>query len=46
MPTKFIFHKGFSGNSCILTRSKYRVDGQITASQSLTAHTLNRCAKN
>jgi len=44
-PTKCICHKGFSGNSGIVARSNFRVGGQETTPQSLTAHTLNRCAQ-
>jgi len=40
--TKCICHKGFSGYSSIFARSNFRVGGQDTAPQSLTAHTLNR----
>ena len=40
--TKCICHKGFSGYSSVVARSNFRVGGQVTASQSLTAHTLNR----
>jgi len=40
--TKCICHKGFSGYSSIVARSKFRVGGQETAPQSLTAHTLDR----
>lgn len=42
-PTKCICHKGFSGYSNIVARLNFCVDGQETAPQSLTAHTLNRC---
>jgi hypothetical protein len=41
-PTKCICHKGFSGYSSIVTCSNFRVGGQETAPQSLTAHTLDR----
>jgi hypothetical protein len=41
--TKCICHKGFSGYSSVVARSNFRVSGQETAPQSLTAHTLNRC---
>jgi len=41
-PTKCICHKGFSGKSSILSRSKFGVGGQETTPQSLTAHTLDR----
>jgi hypothetical protein len=41
-PTKCICHKGFIGHSSIVDRSNYRDCGQVTAPQSLTAHTLNR----
>jgi len=41
-PTKCICHKGFSVYSGIIARSNFRVGGQETAPQSLTAHTLNR----
>ena len=40
--TKCICHKGFSGYSSVVARSNFRVGGQDTAPQSLTAHTLNR----
>jgi len=40
--TKAICNKGFSGNSSILHRIKFRVDGQGSSPQSLTAHSLNR----
>lgn len=40
--TKCICHKGFSGYSSIVTRFDFRVGGQDTALQSLTAHTLDR----
>ena len=40
--TKCICHKGFSGYSSIVARSNFRVGGQDTAPQSLTAHTLDR----
>jgi len=40
--TKCICHKGFSGYSSVVARLKFRVVGQETAPQSLTAHTLNR----
>jgi len=40
--TKCICHKGFSGYSSVVARSNFRVGGQETAPQSLTAHTLNR----
>ncbi len=42
--TKCICHKGLSGYSSVVARSNFRVGGQETASQFLTAHTLNRCA--
>ena len=42
--TKCICHKGFSGYSSIVARSKFRVGGQETTPQSLTAHTLVRCS--
>lgn len=42
LPTKCICHKGFSGYSIVVARSKFRVGGQETAPQSLTAHTLDR----
>ncbi len=44
-PTKCICHKGFSGYSSIVSRSNFRVGGQVTAPQSLTAHTLDRWAQ-
>jgi hypothetical protein len=40
--TKAICNKGFSGNSSILPRIKFRVGGQDSSPQSLTAHSLNR----
>lgn len=40
--TKCICHKGFSGYSSVVARSNFRVGGQVTAPQSLTAHTLDR----
>jgi hypothetical protein len=43
--TKCICHKGFSGYSSNVARSKFHVGGQETATQSLTAHTLDRCAQ-
>jgi len=43
--TKCICHKGFSGYSSIFARSNFRVGGQDTAPQSLTAHTLDRWAQ-
>ena len=42
LPTKCMCHKGFSGYSSVVARSNFRVGGQETASQSLTAHTLDR----
>ncbi len=41
-PTKCICHKGFSGYSSVVARSNFRVGGQETTPQSLTAHTLDR----
>jgi len=41
-PTKCICHKVFSEYSSIVARSSFRVGGQDTAPQSLTAHTLDR----
>ena len=40
--TKCICHKGFSEYSSVVARSNFRVGGQETAPQSLTAHTLDR----
>jgi len=40
--TKAISNKGFSGNSSILPRIKFRVGGQESSPQSLTAYSLNR----
>ena len=40
--TKCICHKGFSGHSNVVARSKFRVGGQVTTPQTLTAHTLKR----
>ncbi len=42
--TKAICNKGFSGNSSILPRIKFRVGGQESSPQSLTAHSLSRYA--
>jgi molecular chaperone DnaK (HSP70) len=42
--TKCSNNKGFSGNSNILPRIKFRVGGQESSPQSLTAATLDRCA--
>lgn len=41
-PTKCICHKGFSGYSSVVARLNFCVGGQVTAPQSLTAHTLDR----
>jgi len=43
--TKAICNKGFSGNSSILPRSNFGINGQESSPQSLTAHSLSRCAK-
>ena len=40
--TKAICNKGFSGNSSILPRIKFRVGEQESSPQSLTAYSLNR----
>ena len=40
--TKAICNKGFSGNSSILPRIKFRVGGQVSSPQSLTAYSLYR----
>ena len=40
--TKAICNKGFSGNSSILPRIKFRVGRQESSPQSLTAYSLNR----
>ena len=40
--TKAICNKGFRGNSSILPRSNFGVDGQESSSQSLTAYSLDR----
>ena len=40
--TKAMCNKGFSGNSIVLPRIKFRVGGQNSNPQSLTAHSLNR----
>jgi len=45
MLTKAICNKGFSGNSSILPRIKFRVGGQESNPQSLTAYSLNRYAQ-
>ena len=42
--TKAICNKGFSGNSSILPRIKFRVTLQGSSPQSLTAYSLNRCS--
>ena len=40
--TKAICHKGFSGKSNILPRSKFGIGGQECSPQSLTAYSLSR----
>lgn len=40
--TKCSSNKGFRGNSSILPRINFRIGGQESAPQSLTAATLNR----
>jgi len=40
--TKAMCNKGFSGKSSILPRIKFRVSGQDSGTQSLTAYSLNR----
>ncbi|MBK8807215.1 MAG: hypothetical protein IPO21_11450 [Bacteroidales bacterium] len=40
--TKAICNKGFRGNSSILPRIKFRVGGQDSSPQSLTAYSLDR----
>ncbi|HBX52612.1 MAG: hypothetical protein A2W98_14570 [Bacteroidetes bacterium GWF2_33_38] len=40
--TKAICNKGFRGNSSILPRIKFRVGGQESSPQSLTAYSLDR----
>ena len=40
--TKAICNKGFSGYSSVVARSNFRVGGQDTTPQSLTAYTLGR----
>jgi len=40
--TKCICNKGFSGYSSIVARSNFRVGGQESSPQSLTAATLKR----
>ena len=42
--TKAICNKGFRGNSSILPRIKFRVGGQKSSPQSLTAYSLDRYA--
>jgi hypothetical protein len=42
--TKAMCNKGFRGNSSILPRIKFRVGGQESSPQSLTAYSLNRYA--
>jgi len=41
---KAISNKGFSSNSCFLSRIKIFVDGKEIGLQSLTAHSLGRWA--
>ncbi len=43
--TKAICNKGFRGNSSVLPRMKFRVGGQESSPQSLTAYSLNRYAQ-
>jgi len=43
--TKVICNKGFSGYSSVLPRIKFRVGGQESSPQSLTAYSLNRWAQ-
>ena len=45
MVSKAICNKGFRGNSSVVARSNFRVGGQETAPQSLTAYSLDRYAK-
>ena len=40
--TKALCNKGFNGNSSVLPRSNFCVGGQVSSSQSLNAHSLNR----
>ncbi len=40
--TKVVCNKGFSSNSSILPRIKFRVSGQDSSPQSLTAYSLER----
>ena len=40
--TKAICNKGFRSNSSILPRMKFRVGGQESSPQSLTAYSLSR----
>ncbi|PIS29466.1 MAG: hypothetical protein COT43_03700 [Candidatus Marinimicrobia bacterium CG08_land_8_20_14_0_20_45_22] len=40
--TKAICNKGFSGFPIVVARSNFRVGGQETAPQSLTAYSFNR----
>ena len=40
--TKAMYHKGFSGYSSVVARSKLHVGGQVTTPQSLTVHSLIR----
>jgi len=44
-PTKCICHKGLCEYSSVVARSNFRVGGQETTPQSLTAHTLDRWAQ-
>jgi len=37
-----MYHKGFSGYSSVVARSKLHVGGQVTTPQSLTVHSLIR----
>lgn len=41
--TKAICNKGFTGNSSIQPRIKFRVCGQVSSPQFLTAYSLIRC---
>jgi hypothetical protein len=40
--THGIANKGFSDNSSVISRSKFRVGGQESSPQSLTAYSLSR----
>jgi len=43
--TMCIVHAGFSVYSSVVSRSYFNIGGQLITTQSLTAHTLERCAQ-